>query len=303
MTGLDLPARRLHAGRASDTAEINAAMRACDARLPDGQRLVGDPYARHFVRRPLYRVLCGTPLLARWALRGFDLRYPGFLAEILLRARYFDDALRLARSGGIGQVVMLGAGYDATALRQEPGTGQRIFEVDHPSTQRAKLRALSGLPRGGARAAAYVPCDLENGSLTPALRAAGFDPGQPCLIGWLGVSYYLRMPSFRATLGEIATACAPGSRLILDYLDEDVVDGTSRHAGARRATRAVARRGEPYTLGLSPASVAGAAEPHGFRLVESIRVPDLVGRYGGRRPWVRGDDFMGVITLRREARI
>jgi hypothetical protein len=34
-------------------------------------------------------------------------------------------------------------------------------------------------------------------------------------------------------------------------------------------------------------------------LVESLRVTDLVRRYGGDRPYCRADDYMGVVRLVR----
>ena len=292
--------RRLRAGQPSDTAEMNAAMRACDATLPPASRLIDDPYARLFVQRRGYSFLCSSRPVARLALTLFDRRYPGFLAEILLRARYFDDAVDVAHAAGIDQVVLLGAGYDCTALRHA-SRGLHVFEVDHPATQETKAEILRGFAPADAARVTFVPCDLESDALGEALCGHGFDPGRPCVIGWLGVSYYLRMDSFLHTLGEIAAVSAPPSRLVFDYLDTGVVAGTSAHAGALRAARVVARRGEPYTLGLSVPAVAEEAGRIGFRMHESVRVPELVARYAGPRPWCRDDDFMGVITLARTA--
>jgi O-methyltransferase involved in polyketide biosynthesis len=113
------------------------------------------------------------------------------------------------------------------------------------------------------------------------------------------VSFFLEPESFLRALTEIGDICAPHSRLVFDYLDQAVVEGSTIYRGARRAARSVRSRGEPYTLGLTPDSAAEATSAAGFRCVESIRVTDLVRTYGGLRPYCSSDDFMGILTVER----
>jgi methyltransferase (TIGR00027 family) len=296
----DLVKTRLRSGQPSATAEINAQMRAADAALRPHRRLVDDPYARHFVTNPRYRLLRLTPGVALAGLRVFDRLLGGMLAEILLRGRYFEEALDDAVSRGVRQVVLLGAGYDATALRHPELATVRFFEADHLATQRVKRHILARLGATPTNVT-FVPVDFEHDLLASCLEEVDFDVTAPCLVAWLGVSYYLTAESFQRALNGIADICAPGSTLLFDYMDPSVMDGTTTYPGARRAARSVRRRGEPYTLGLSPRAAAEAASAAGFRPVESVRVPDLVRRYGGERPYCRPDDYMGVVTVTRAA--
>ena len=300
-TPASAPAQRtlLGSGKPSGTAGLNALMRAVDHRLPAARRLADDPYAQLFARRaPRYKYYAASPLTARLALGAFDKVFGGFLAEILLRVRYLDAALAEAYRSGVRQLVLVGAGYDSTALRHRHLSGLRVFEVDHPATQGAKRKVFAAA-KVEVPAVTYLPVDLESASLAKVLPGAGFDPGQPALFGWLGVSYYLRRASFDRALADLASLCTPGSRVVWDYLDPSVVDGTTRYRSARFAARVVAKRGEPYVLGLTPARAADAAARAGFRTVESLRVPDLVRRHGGRRPYVAAADFMGLATVQK----
>jgi hypothetical protein len=65
-------------------------------------------------------------------------------ASLIARTRFFDDRVLAALSAGIGQVVILGAGYDDRALRfRSPGV--RFFELDHPEiAARSWPRPTSG---------------------------------------------------------------------------------------------------------------------------------------------------------------
>jgi methyltransferase (TIGR00027 family)/deazaflavin-dependent oxidoreductase (nitroreductase family) len=291
------PVSRAVAVRSSRTAETNALERAAEGRLPAEQRLIEDPYARYFVQRPLYRALLALGPVVRRGLRNLDRRYPGLHAEIMLRARYVDE---LVGAGDFDQLVMLGAGYDSTALRHEL-TVTRVFEVDSPQTQAAKRAVLE---RNGLRPrsqVAYCPCDFEVESPAKVLGEAGFDPGLRSLTIWLGVSYYLTLEAFRDTLRDVASFTASGGRLVFDYMDPAVIEGTTPHVGARRAAEWVAKRGEPYLLGFNPVEARAELERAGFALVEQLSLPELARRVsppGG--VWCRTDDWMSVALAERK---
>ena len=61
---------------------------------------------------------------------------------IAMRSRFAEDCARRAVESGVRQVLILGAGLDTFAYRLEPRDGLRVFELDHPATQRDKRRRL-----------------------------------------------------------------------------------------------------------------------------------------------------------------
>ncbi len=292
------PARRGQV-RPSATAEITCAQRAAETLMPHDRRLVDDPWARHFLRSRAMRLRCATPTAARLTLSVFDRRYPGFMAIVLLRNRWYEEVLASALADGIEQVVLLGAGYDTTSMRLDLG-GARLFEVDAAPTQDAKRTAISRAGLHPAAEVTYVACDFERDDLPAALAASGFDASAPSLVVWYGVSFFLSEQAVRQTVQDVARISAPGSRFLWDYMDADVITGTTPFPGALRARAAVARRGEPYTFGLAAGDERGLLEPAGFVVRDHVRIGGLAQRYGGRDGiWCSDDDFVGILTAER----
>lgn len=284
----------------SATADANCAERAAEAHFPPDKRLFHDPYAKYFVQAPHFRALISRGPLARLTIRTFDAVFPGLQAEIVLRYHLYERELARALEEGIDQVVLLGAGYDSTSLRLDLGSA-RLFEVDAPPTQQAKRRSLAKHGLTPRNEVTYVPCDFEVDTASTRLAESGFDPSRPSFVLWFGVLFYLSDEAVRATLADIAELTAPGSRVLWDYIDRTVVDGTTPYPGAQRARRAVLRRGEPYTFGLDKDSAAALAEEFGFSVHENLRVKDLCERYappGG--VWCSDDDYFGVLATERK---
>lgn len=231
------------------------------------------------------------------ALRYLDNRYPGLHAEVVLRARYVDHLLE---AGGFDQLVLLGAGYDTTAYRAPIEAGVRVFEIDSPQTQSAKRAIVERNRLSSSAEVVYCPCDFELDSVAGALESGGFDPTRQALVVWLGVSCYLTYEAFTKTLREVASLTRPEANLVLDYMDPDVIDGTTAEVGGRRAAAWVAKRGEPYRLGFTIEGLGRSLEQAGFGLVEQLRTSGLAERF--RPPagvWCRTDDWMGVVLAER----
>jgi methyltransferase (TIGR00027 family) len=285
--------------RRSQTAEIVCALRAVETRRPADRRLVDDPYAHRFLTTRRYRLLSGNRATAAIARAAFDRRYPGYLAIVLLRNRRHEQLIAQSLAAGVRQFVLLGAGFDSTALRLDLA-GARLYEVDAGPTQRTKRAVLDRaglLPRNDTR---YVKCDFEWDSLPDRLVTHGFDPNAPALVVWWGVSFFLTEDAVRATMSDVAALMAPGSRFAFDYVDASVVDGTTTFTGALRARAVVARRGEPYRFGLTRDGAAELVRSCGFAVEENLSIPDLAARFGPFPYSV--DDFFGVLTGRREHR-
>ena len=283
----------------SVTARIACTQRAAEALRPAPERLFDDPFARDFVHTRIGRAVCRNPATARWALRAFDRRFPGFHAEMMLRYRVADECLQQALSEGTEQIVTLGAGYDSTAFRVDFAPGV-LYEVDAPATQDLKRRIIRERRLVSKGDVVYVPCDFERDSLAERLSAAGFDRHRSSFVTWLGVCFFLSPEKAQSALAAIAALSASGSRLVWDYMDDAVVNGTSDAVGAMRARERVGRRGEPYLCGLTRTGAEAFAEGAGFSVLEHLRTPQLAERFGGPRGvWCRTDDFMGVVVAER----
>jgi methyltransferase (TIGR00027 family) len=286
----------------SSSAEIVCAMRAVDNLLPEGTTVAGDRFAHHFVQHRSYRARFATAGLARLTAKVFDWRYPSYMGIVLLRQRYWDAALVGALADGVDQVVVLGAGYDTTALRHELG-GATVFEVDAPPTQERKRDRMEQAGLRSSGRVAWVPCDFERDHLGDRLLEQGFDPRRRSVTVWYGVTFFITEPAVRSTLEELASLSAPGSLLVWDYIYPSVHDGSTPHLGARRARAAVIKRHEPYRFGADRAAAEALVAAAGYQVVDHAPLPEVARRFGAPEGvWCRADDIVGVMTAQHAGR-
>jgi methyltransferase (TIGR00027 family) len=196
-------------------------------------------------------------------------------AFVVARSRYAEDLLARAVAAGVRQYVVLGAGLDTFAHRN-PYPDLRLFEVDHPATQRWKRELLAAADLPEPPGLTYVPVDFEHQTLAAELLAAGFHAGIPAFFSWLGVVSYITLEAFRATLSFIAEQAA-GTGLVLDYEQPKAV--LPRLEQLARDSRSYRARlvGEHFKLFFTPADIA--TELKGFRDVDDLGTAELNARY------------------------
>ena len=146
----------------------------------------------------------------------------------LCRAVYAEQALKNAARIGTKQYVILGAGMDTFAFRETDFLQKhRVFEVDHPLTQKDKIERITRVGWTIPDNLSFVPVDFTKDDVGKCLIAAGFDPSVKSFFSWLGVTYYLSVKAIDAMLAALSTLCADGSTLVFDYPDEiqrDMID-------------------------------------------------------------------------------
>jgi len=175
-------------------------------------------------------------------------------------------------------VVVLGAGLDSFAYRNPFGARLRVFEVDHPATQAWKLQLLEAANIAVPDAVRHVAVDFEAERFVPALVAAGFNPGQPSFVIWLGVVYYLSEAAMFATVRDIA-ALPGGAAMVLDYLEPV----QAMNSGMQNVTADIAKRvalaGEALVTFFSPAELHSKLEAAGFEIVSDRAMTALALEY------------------------
>jgi methyltransferase (TIGR00027 family) len=265
---------------ASSTAEWIATYRAAEAALPGDRSIYRDHDAHLFVTDPKLRVLIGRPRIARAALAFLDFWTPGIAGQAFVRYRFFDELLARMLADGLEQVVILGAGYDATGLRLgRQASSATVYEVDAPETQARKRELLARIDSGVLTRTEFVECDFARDSVAERLREAGLAADEPALFSWLGVTWYLDAPTVESFLADLASIAAPGSRIVFDYMHASALFGPSRPLGARLASRVVALQGEPWTFGRDPDEVDGWLARRGWRVKENVRASEQRERY------------------------
>ncbi len=264
MSGTTVARGRLRAGRASLTARWVGLARGLGA-----GRLPPDPTAPWLLggrSGTLARVAAGTPLgaLLRWGSLGL-------VDHVVLRTAAIDRRLRsLLERTDAGQLVVLGAGYDGRPWRLPCLRHVVVYEVDHPSTARAK-RARAATRPTTAAGVRFVEVDFERDALAPALLRAGYEPQRPSLWLWEGVTMYLPPRAIAATLRRIGALASPGSHLLLSYAAPPLVAPWPRLDPLVRA--ALTALGEPLRGVMPPARMHGLLQEAGFTVREDSEEP------------------------------
>jgi methyltransferase (TIGR00027 family) len=266
-------------GKPSATAEGNAALRAAEWLRPEDERVCYDQFARRFLGLR-FGVIVRSRLLTRIALWYAERVLPGAANSLVARTRYIDDYLKACIDDGIEQLVILGAGYDSRAYRFDGLKGKvRVFEVDHPNTQRAKIQKIKKIFGALPSHVVYVGLDLDEKKLGEGLLEAGYVKDKKTLFIWEGVTVYLTPEAVDETLAFLAGNSGKGSSLIFDYAFRFALDATSDSEEAKKWRKAYERRGEPPKFALKEEEVEEFLSKRGFYQVKSVSMESLKKAY------------------------
>lgn len=251
----------------SRTALMIARQRAAHQLLDHGS-ILNDPFALQILREDLKDVL------------QFAGAHPYASIGRLFtaaRSRIAEDALTAAVARGTRQIVLLGAGLDTFALRNdEPEI--RIYEVDHPATQAWKRERLAEAQLAIPPALVFVPVDFERGDLGNSLAGAGFRHSSPAFFTWLGVVPYLTLEAIASTLGYIASI--PHSEVVFDYMEpSESFSGELAQLEKARAEQ-LEKMGERSATRFDRAGMAALLRVRGFSAIEDIDFHQIRSRFG-----------------------
>lgn len=254
--------------QSSRTAEGMALVRAIEMSRPQNKRIVADPLARSLVNGFSYtmsKLMIRSGLYARLSAGAFEF--------ITARERYIDDFLKACLDEGLDQVVILGAGFDTRVYRITGMEKTRVFELDHPATQTAKLQKLNKVIDPLPNYVTFVPIDFTTETLGDRLLASGYDEHGKTLFIWQGVTMYLTAESVDSTLAFIAHHAGPGSAVIFDYFYTETL---RRMKTERRITRAI---GERLIFGIDEAQIEPFLTQRGFHDVRNADAAALQRLY------------------------
>ncbi len=265
--------------RASRTAAYMALFRAVESAHPARSRLFTDPLAT-LLLPPSLRVVADAarlPVLGRIVPAVLDVGWPRTRSSGVVRTRLIDELVEEAIGDEAKQLVLLGAGFDSRAYRLPGARTIEVFEVDHPSTQRAKRARLQslGTPLDHVR---FVAVDFEHDDVARRLADSGFDRSTRSVVIWEGVVSYLTAPAVDANFEFLSDICSFGSSLVFTYVDGRAIDGSVHFDEADRWKGWVRLNGEPFVFGFHPDELPDYLAPRGFRL-DSDRTTAEVARH------------------------
>ncbi len=195
--------------------------------LPNNMPLaVQAMFVPHYV---YYRLSGGHRLFPAVALPGEER-----VRNIVVNRTLYIDAMLATAAQRAQQFVVLGAGFDTRAYTATgPLCSLTRFELDRAPTQRVKLQALrrAGVSVAGVR---YVEVDFATRDWPSRLLNSEYDPAQPAVFLWEGVTLYITEDDIRATLSAVKRYAAEGSVLILDLYGTQMIRGKGTNNFVRR---------------------------------------------------------------------
>ncbi len=205
------------------------------------------------------------------------LALPGLMLHHAVRKRFIEDETRRALAEGARQVVILGAGLDALAIRLHREFPRTMFvELDHPTTQGAKRKVLGGeevRPGGNLK---LLSADFTRQGADEILAAwPGYDPAARTLLIMEGVLMYLHSNGVDRAFASAHRCGGPGNRFIFTFMEV----GPGGRPGFLRSRRSgdawLAWKGEPFLWGLRPEALSAFLADRGFHLRDLPSPADL----------------------------
>jgi methyltransferase (TIGR00027 family) len=299
-TVVETGSRLRSGGRPSRTAEYMALFRAVETAEHPRRRLFEDPFAAGLLtgRLKALAAFARLPVVGRLAPHFLDLGWPRTRSSAVVRTRLIDDIVRQAVHGGARQVLLLGAGFDSRPYRLEQLRDFQVFEVDHPSTQKAKRQRLDARLGRLARNIHFVPVDFEKDGLETTRLHAGFDTAVAAVAVWEGVVSCLTPAAADRNFRMLALE----SQLIFTYGRRGALDGSVAFREARRWQSSLRSTGEPFIFGFDPSGLAAYLRPRGFALVRDVSTAEAAKSYSDTlRRNEPGSELYRIATARRAA--
>ena len=246
----------------SETAMTVAFCRALAAK-DEREEIKGPDYlAERFLteegRQPLQDSASRT-----WAIQ--NLVTSPLYGYFIARTAFMDNIFKKSLSENIPQIVLLGAGYDTRAYRNQESLGKtRVFELDISSTQKRKMDILHGAQVEIPHQVSFVSINFKVDNLEDVLRRAGFDNTAKTLFIWEGVTYYLTEEAVKNTLSFIKTLSSQGSIICFDYLTEKLESVNAA---------------EPFRFWIKTNELETFLASHGFETMEHINSQEMEKRY------------------------
>lgn len=265
----------------SRTATLVALYRSIESSRAATTRLFDDPFASAFLGWRFRWALqfSRLPVVGAalpWVL--IDGHWAGPRGTVAVRTKYIDDLLEEALRSGVGQIVILGAGFDCRAYRTHGIDQTRVFELDHPATQAKKadvvIRRLGALPPH----VTLVPIDFTTRTLDAVMRDAGYRSDAKTFFICEGVTHYLSASAADAVFRYVARS-ATGSQMVFTYIHRGILDSSATFVGAANTLATVRRAGEPYTFGFDPVELPQYLAARNLRLIEDVDAKAYRTRY------------------------
>jgi len=253
--------------------------------LPKGIQL----FLKNNMLRKLIRTLVNPPT--------------GIYEYVVARTKYIDNIFQKIRKEDFEQVLIFGAGFDSRGIRFfNDSISTKVFELDVPITQRAKLMQYEKRKIKDNNQMVYISIDFTKDSLDEKLRKADFQMNKKTLFLLEGILMYLDNNSVDETFNIIKKYAGKGSRMIFDSVYKSVIAKENKHFGETEIHDAVNNAREEWTFGLEPDEIQSFLKKFNFRLIEIKTTENLEQEFfiddkGNKVSKINGTHFIAYAEL------
>ena len=213
----------------------------------------------------------------------------------LARAAFCENALKISMQTGTEQYVILGAGLDTFAFREQEFLRKYdVFELDHPLTQKDKKARINRAGWTLPDKLHFVPIDFTKDDMCTKLSESGFNPQKKTFFSYLGVSMYLNRQAIENMLQNISALSADGSDLVFDYTDEGLfVSNVKRVQNMLAMAKA---GGEAMQSSFDQMSLEIMLSEYGFLVYEHLNYNEIQNRFfSGRTDWLSAFEHINYV--------
>ena len=261
----------------SRTAEFTCISRAASFYEKTPEYRSNDFIATKLVPRYL------TPLIKNRVIKNLLMNRffaKGTYEYVIARTKYIDSIFQKAILSGFDQILLFGAGFDSRGIRfASANTKTRIFEMDVPITQDAKIRQLKKRHIEIGPSIIFIPIDFSRESLEDRLLESGFKKNQKSLFILEGLLMYLNKETVDATFHVIDGFAGDGSEVVFDYVYSSVLREENLYYGETEVYQLVKKENEPWCFGIEKGAIESFLEQRNLRLIENLHSEDLEKKF------------------------
>jgi len=197
---------------------------------------------------------------------------PGILLHYALRKKCISNLARSALATGFPQVVILGAGFDPLSSElQREFPAVQFWEIDHPATQRYKVRACSEI---GVQRVHFIAIDLGSAALgREILIGSGFDPAKRTF--WIaeGLLMYFPAEIVSSLMKNLSSLSASGSQFAFTFMEQQQNGHIRFDSQTKLVDWWLNIRGEPFLWGSTRSTLTEIIQP--WRVIRFFDRNDL----------------------------
>lgn len=280
-------------GVASKTAELGAMIRAVACRNKYGKKIFYDPCSKYFIG-PKIRFICAYNRIASFinpAFWCYGMNSVGFLLS-LCRHRFMSDYLKGELENSMGQIVILGAGYDTNFENYKKNLeNKKYIEVDFPATQKRKKKILE--KKFNVSNLVLIPADLNKENIHVVLENQ-IDQTKPVLVIIEGLLSYLNEKKVLKIITSLKSI-SKSVKIIADYRKPTLKE--NRNYVARKWIKSFRSLSESYTSFFKEEDISNLLSDAGYHIEHNFDLFDLWNKYSELEPNKELTDFGGLFVV------